>query len=421
MRIGRKPGLLALNAQDLLEVCAYKGYNVLWRDFMFDVNAELKQFKPIDLSSIRQKLGQIPEDMQNAIELYNKALEDVAGKNDDMAIIALKKAISIYPAFYEAMNLMGVLYESLGDEESARYMFNKVIEMDDSSIRAQQYLHMLDGKDDGRAAGGKKREKNPVVSWLSRGLSPEKTTPFYLKYILGFVIGVIAMGVLWLLMPADKPLIQISPKTDSSQQIQALKDENDRLNQVIDELRASLEQSNQKEKSLRDELEQYQAWSRTLRQLDSLAAAGKYRDLVVEVERLEGMPIPAEIEQEIMLLYESSKPKAIGQIYESAKSIYDSNANNKSKDVYKQSADEFKMAIRIIEELDDANKPNNTILIYYYGAKAIALSEYPSKDEAIQEALDIFNMIIENYPNSEYARYSRLRINEIESGRPVKH
>ena len=47
---------------------------------MFDVNAELKQFKPIDLSSIRQKLGQIPEDMQNAIELYNKALEDVAGK-----------------------------------------------------------------------------------------------------------------------------------------------------------------------------------------------------------------------------------------------------------------------------------------------------------------------------------------------------
>ena len=89
---------------------------------MFDVNAELKQFKPIDLSSIRQKLGQIPEDMQNAIELYNKALEDVAGKNDDMAIIALKKAISIYPAFYEAMNLMGVFYKSLGDEESARYV-----------------------------------------------------------------------------------------------------------------------------------------------------------------------------------------------------------------------------------------------------------------------------------------------------------
>jgi len=390
---------------------------------MFDVNEELKRFKPIDLSDLRQKLGQIPEDMQDAIELYNKALDDVAGKNEDMAIIALKKAIAIYPAFYEAMNLMGVCYKSLGDEESARYMFNKVIEMDDSSIRAQQYLDMLDGKDDGWSPGnmrGKKRDKNIVVSWLSRGLSPEKTAPFYLKYILGFVIGVIAMGVLWLLMPADKPLIQISPKADSSQQIQALKNENDRLNQVIDELKASLEQSSQKEKDLRDELLQYQEWSKTLRQLDSLAASGKYRDLIVEVEKLEGLTIPADIEKEIMILYDSGKPKAIDQIYESARSIYNSNTS-RSKDVYKQAADEYRLAIRLIEELDDESRPATMIQIYYYGAKAIALSEDPSKDEANQEALDIFNKIIEMAPNSDFAQYSRLRINEIESGRPVKH
>lgn len=391
---------------------------------MFDINEEMKHFKPIDLGNLRQKLGQIPEDMQNAIELYNKALEDVAGKNEDMAIIALKKAIAIYPAFYEAMNLMGVCYKSLGDEEGARYMFNRVIEMDDSSIRAQQYLDRLDGKDDGRTSGNvrsKKRDKNPVVSWITRGLSPEKTSPFYLKYILGFVIGVIAMGALWLLMPADKPLIQISPRSDSSQQIQALKEENDQLNQIISELTASLEESSRKEKNLRDELVQYQEWSRTLRQLDSLAAMGKYRDVIVEVEKLEGLAIPADIEKEIMLLYDSCKPMAINHIYESARSIYNSNATNKSKEVYKQSADEFRMAIRIMEELDEENKPANMVQIYYYGAKAIALSEDPSKEEANQEALDIFNIIIESFPNTGFAQYSRLRINEIESGRPVKH
>lgn len=390
---------------------------------MFDIKEEMKHFKPIDLINLRQKLGQIPEDMQNAIELYNKALEDVASRNEDMAIIALKKAIAIYPAFYEAMNLMGVCYESLGDEENARIMFSKVIEMEDSSIRAQQYLDRLDGIEEGKASGtvrNKKREKSAVVSWISRGLSPEKSAPFYLKYILGFVIGVIAMGVLWLLMPADKPLIHISPKVDSSQQIQVLKDDNDRLNQIIDELTASLEESNQKENKLRDELVQYQEWSKTLRQLDMLSVAGKYREVVVEVEKLDGLTIPPEIENEIMLLYDACKPKAIGQIYESARGIYSSNATNKSKDVYRQSADEFKMAIRIMEELEEENKPNNMLQIYYYGGKAIALSEYPSKEEAIQEALDIFNMIIENYPNSDYAYYSKLRINEIESGRPVK-
>ncbi len=89
--------------------------------------------------------------------------------------------------------------------------------------------------------------------------------------------------------------------------------------------------------------------------------------------------------------------------------------------MYKQSADEFRMAIRIMEELDEENKPANMVQIYYYGAKAIALSEDPSKEEANQEALDIFNIIIESFPNTDFAQYSRLRINEIESGRPVKH
>ena len=172
---------------------------------------------------------------------------------------------------------MGVCYESLGDEKNARIMFSKVIEMEDSSIRAQQYLDRLDGIEEGKASGAvrnKKREKSAVVSWISRGLSPEKSAPFYLKYILGFVVGVIAMGVLWLLMPADKPLIHISPRVDGSQQVQVLKDDNDRLNQIIDELTASLEESNQKESKLRDELVQYQEWSKKLRQLDMLSVAG---------------------------------------------------------------------------------------------------------------------------------------------------
>ena len=134
--------------------------------------------------------------------------------------------------------------------------------------------------------------------------------------------------------------------------------------------------------------------------MDSLAAMGKYRDVIVEVEKLEGLAIPADIEKEIMLLYDSCKPMAINHIYESARSIYNSNATNKSKEVYKQSADEFRMAIRIMEELDEENKPANMVQIYYYGAKAIALSEDPSKEEANQEALDIFNIIIESFPNT---------------------
>lgn len=388
---------------------------------MFDIKEEMNRFKPIDIKSLRQRLGQIPEDMQNAIELYNKALEDVASHNEDMAIIALRKAIAIYPAFYEAMNLMGVCYESLGDEENARIMFTKIISMDDNSIRAQQYLNRMDGVDDGKTSGSKKREKSPVAAWLRRGLSPEKAAPFYLKYILGFVIGVIAMGVLWLLMPADKPLINITSKVDGEQQIQVLKEDNDRLNQIINELKASLEEASRKESGLRDEMDLYREGSKTLRELDKLYTEGKYRDVIVEFEKMNGLPIHPEIESEIMMLYDASKPKAIGQIYESARGIYNSNATNKSKEVYKQAADEFRLAIRLLGEVKEEDRPGSILQIYYYAGKAIALSEYPSKDEAREEAIGCFNTIIEISPNSDYANYSRLRINEIEAGRNIKH
>ncbi|MCX7772860.1 MAG: hypothetical protein N2376_07085, partial [Clostridia bacterium] len=71
---------------------------------MLSISEELTNFKPINIENVEQKIGKIPEDMRNAIDMYNKALEDIANKNEDMAIIALKKAVALYPAFYEAMN-----------------------------------------------------------------------------------------------------------------------------------------------------------------------------------------------------------------------------------------------------------------------------------------------------------------------------
>ena len=76
---------------------------------MLDINEELSKFEFIDVESVEEKIGRIPDDMKNAIDLYNKALDDLKSKNEDIAIIALKKAIAIYPAFM-AMNPMGICF-----------------------------------------------------------------------------------------------------------------------------------------------------------------------------------------------------------------------------------------------------------------------------------------------------------------------
>ena len=79
------------------------------------------------------------------------------------------------------------------------------------------------------------------------------------------------------------------------------------------------------------------------------------------------------------------------------------------------------MAIRIIEESDELPSNVNAVNVYYYGGKAIALSEYPSKEEADKEALRCFEAVIDLAPHSEMASYARNRINDIENGRAIRH
>ena len=385
---------------------------------MLNINEELSKFEFIDVESVEEKIGKIPDDMKNAIDLYNKALDDLRNNNEDISIIALKKSIAIYPAFYEAMNLMGICYLNLGDEDNARRMFNKVIQMDDNSIRASRYIDQMDGKisSDEKNTSKTKRPKkaSAPIEWVKGGLSPERNNPYYIKYILGILIGVFAMCLVWIMVPANKPIIidfgDLFKKTvDVSPEIKKLEKENLELNTRLNDATGALKNANETEKQLRDQMEQYTHWSVILRKLQNLAGEGKYKDVVLQIERdLANLEIPADIASEINTLNNECKPKAVSQFYESARAIYRSNSKARSLDVYKEAADEFIMAINIIDELE--TKPNITTNVYYYGGKAIALSQYPSKESADQEAIHCFNVVSEVAPRSEMASYARATI-----------
>lgn len=398
---------------------------------MLNIKEELSRYELIDVKSVEEKIGMIPDDMMNAIDLYNKALDDLRSDNEDIAIIALKKAIAIYPAFYEAMNLMGICYLSLDDEYNARRMFNKVIKMEDNSLRASNYLDKLDGKiPDGDSSNNGRQKKykkaaTETVTWLKSGLSPERKNPYYIKYILGFLLGVFALCLVWILVPESSPvnidLGNIFKKTESvSPQIEKLEKEKTELTNRLKDANEALKKSTDKEKVLQSQIEQYAYWSEILRGLQKLADEGKYKDVVIQIERdLSGLEKPADIAAEISALNDECKPKAVSQFYEAGREIYKSNSNAKSVETYQEAANEYRMAIGIIEELD--LKPNILTSVYYYGGKAIALSQDPSKEEAEKEALRCFRIITEVAPRSEMASYAWGRINDIEAGRDIKH
>ena len=65
----------------------------------FNVNEELSNYELIDLESVEERIGSIPDDMKHAMELYNKALDDLQSKNEDIAIIALKRPFHFIQIF----------------------------------------------------------------------------------------------------------------------------------------------------------------------------------------------------------------------------------------------------------------------------------------------------------------------------------
>lgn len=395
---------------------------------MQNMNEELLSYKPIDMDDVEKKIGTIPEDIKNAFEMYNKALRDINNKNEDIAIIELKKAVSIYPAFYEAMNLMGICYMRMDDEENARRMFSKIIQMDDNSIRALRYLEQMDGnviseekRTKVKTFKDKPKNNTSAASWLVSGFSPEKNSPYYFKYILGFVLGILSICLLWLIVPENAPIsINMAKPVINETQVNSLKAEIGSLSQQLADAHAALEKTRETEKQLQDQMNQYTKWSAKLRDLQKLADEGKYREVVIEIEKnLAGLELPKAIESEIITLNNACKPKSVKQFYDFARELYNKNAKTQSLEAYLQCANEYRTAIQIIEDAE--KKPQNMAEIYYYGGKAISLSQFPSKAEANQEALRCFKAVISAAPNTKIASSAQSRINDINAGKTIKH
>lgn len=113
---------------------------------MNNLKDELKNFPKIDLDSIQDRSVPVSEDIRNAVSLYNNAIDKIRSNNTDIAIIELKKAISIFPEFYDAILLLGVCVFYSGDRIEAINIFNSIRD-DEERKRAIAYLEDLAERD----------------------------------------------------------------------------------------------------------------------------------------------------------------------------------------------------------------------------------------------------------------------------------
>lgn len=406
---------------------------------MLNVKFELEKFRPIQLELLEKKNADLPDNIKESIQLFNKSLEDVKFGNEDMAIIALKKAISLNPSFYEAMNLLGICYLIADNVEKARETFALVIEADDSSIKAMEYINKLDGVDDTNELNSsihlkksnktvskrkvkseqiRKTPKTPkapkthegkglFASWLAKGLESEDNSIYGLKYIAGILIGALIVGFIWYTTPTDKPLLTF-PRVENIVKDPELEEEIRKLNERIVKLEDDITARKEENLRLMDSFQTYKDWVGRLEEAQNEYLAGNYIQSVDILTNTQGVKIPDDLSGKYRDLWDKVRLKAAEQLYQEGINTYNGN-RNRAAEVYKQALDKFESALSLLEGDKASYLPN----LYYQAGKAAARSD------EMERAVELFETIIREYPNTSYSSYAATRLGEIQSGREI--
>lgn len=387
---------------------------------MLDVKSALEGYQPVDLESIEASSGKLPENVAEAIHLFNKALEDVRFGNEDMAVIALKKAVSLHPVFYEAMNLLGICYIAIGKDDMAEFAFKQVIEADDSSIKALEYLNKMKGlppeTERAEPAAGKKKNK-PVKSkpqetggtfssFLAKGLQKENNNIYGLKYIVGMIIGMALILFIWLMVPTNKSLFTVKKEEKIIQDPQLMQ-QISQLNERIERLEADLKASTEENLSLTDSFEQYKGWLSRLSEAESEFADGNIIQAADLLTSTRGT-VPTEFSGQHKALWDKVRLQAANLLFQEGNELYDGNTA-KNAEVYSQALEKYEGAITYLEE----DRPNYKANLYYQAGKAAA------RCDQLDRAVELFEAIGDEFPNSQYTSYAAVRLREISEGKPI--
>lgn len=217
---------------------------------MLGIKREMESFSPVDIFAYESKHGMLEDSIRESIAHYNKAIDLVKMDSEDIAILELKRAINLNPHFNEAKNMLGLCLAYTGDSEKAIEIFKSVIQEENNSVKALDYIGKIDGLaaatelvfsgSDFKAKTNKtaktKANRNPKNQKMGFWGNYTQSIKYHMiGYVLVFAIG---CGTV-LVFNDNEPLI---PTKDTPDKIK------------IAELETSIKELSTKNKSLSDEL-----------------------------------------------------------------------------------------------------------------------------------------------------------------------
>lgn len=192
------------------------------------------------------------ENVNQVVKKYNQTLTYAKQNNEDMALIQLKKVLSLNPNFVVGHLLLALLYIKTGTPEKARKPLEKVLKIDAHNITALRYMNELNmngTKQEEHVEEVKKVDTRVNTKPIGQYKEPSSGVHNLIYIVVGAAIAAVAMW--FLVIPSIKSSINEEAKSNQAaitEELQAKEaalttanEKNDSLTTTNKKLKAKLE------------------------------------------------------------------------------------------------------------------------------------------------------------------------------------
>lgn len=347
------------------------------------------------------------ETINQTVKKYNQALSYCYAESNDLAIIQLKKVVSLNPRFVKAHQLLALLYMNGEEWEKAQRTLYKSLKIDVNNTTTLRYLKEVEFMLEGDETAGTKKKKSNVskdaITYQSgnetiiQPISPKEPivgASTILNVIIGMAIGLAVCY--FLVVPARVQSAQEAAK----EQLRLISENSDEKTAQITDLEQRVEALTDENTKLQEQVASYTGEGGALQTVDGLLeTARKY------------IHDPEELDEVSNDLYELDRTYVENGASEAYKALYEellAQVGEKiADDCFREGSSlknqgDYSDAIELLEKAWYFKNTDPEILY--------VLAETYQEAENMDKALELYNRLVTEFSDSEYADMAQQNI-----------
>ena len=359
------------------------------------------------INKIQSNAGRLAS-INATIKKYNQALLYCNQGSKDYAVIQLKKVLSLNPRFVRAHQLLALLYMDRQDWEHAERELRKCMDIDRNNVLTLRYLKEVEAAltNEETTKSAVKRKKEEAVRYQSENemiiqpLNVREPRRNGVSTLLNMGIGVLIglAATYFLLVPAARQAVRM----EAQETITKIGNESDTKTARIQELENKISGMNGDIAQLNKQIQDFVGEDGTLQTFEemlvSAAAFIETGDIHAAEEDLEAIAANVRLEE---------MTEGFQSLY---RKIFEAIGPELSAEYYKEGheayrTEEYAVAIEVLGKAV-AYDPANMEALYELG-------QAYAKNDDTEDAIRIFEQVIELFPNTQRARNAQQQINSL--------